>query len=176
MSRRRRAERRQVPPDPRYGSIEVSRFINKIIMRGKKTTAQRIVYGAMEMAQEESRRDALEIFQQALRNATPLVEVKPRRVGGATYQIPTEVRPGRGEALGHRLDYTGGPGSQRHANGQTACSRVHGRLPGRRRGREAQGRLATAWLKPTAPSCIIDGKSYFESGRESLLSCPVLFL
>ena len=102
MSRRRRAERREVPPDPRFGSIEVSRFINKIILCGKKTTAQRIFYGALDMAQEESRRDALEIFQQALRNATPLVEVKPRRVGGATYQIPTEVRPGRGEALGHR--------------------------------------------------------------------------
>ena len=82
MSRRRRAERREVPPDARFGSIEVSRFINKIIMRGKKTTAQRIFYGALDMAQEESRRDALEIFQQALRNATPLVEVKPRRVGG----------------------------------------------------------------------------------------------
>ena len=102
MSRRRRAERRQLAPDPRYGSVELSRFINKIMSRGKKTVAQRIVYGALEIAQRESRREPLEVFQQALRNSIPLLEVKPRRVGGATYQIPTEVRAGRGEALGQR--------------------------------------------------------------------------
>jgi len=102
MSRRRRAEKRQLAPDPRYGSVELSRFINKIMSRGKKTVAQRIVYGALEIAQRESRREPLEVFQQALRNSIPLVEVKPRRVGGATYQIPTEVRAGRGEALGQR--------------------------------------------------------------------------
>ena len=102
MSRRRRAVRRQVPPDPKYGSVELGRFINKLMMRGKKTIAQKIVYGALEIAEQEVRREALEVFQQALRNSTPLLEVKPRRVGGATYQIPTEVRVGRGEALGQR--------------------------------------------------------------------------
>ena len=94
--------RRYVPPDPRYNSIELARFINKIMKWGKKTTAQRIVYGALDMVQETAKRDPIEIFQQAMKNATPLVEVKPRRVGGATYQIPTELRPNRSEALAIR--------------------------------------------------------------------------
>ena len=102
MSRRRRAERKPVPPDPKYGSGELARFINKVMMKGKKATAQRIVYGAMTMAQGESRREGLEIFSQALRNSTPLMEVKPRRVGGATYQVPTELRSNRSEALAMR--------------------------------------------------------------------------
>jgi small subunit ribosomal protein S7 len=72
------------------------------MLRGKKTTAQRLVYNALEIAQEESRRGAMEVFEQALRNATPLVEVKPRRIGGATYQVPTELRPARSEALAMR--------------------------------------------------------------------------
>ena len=91
-----------MPPDPRYNSIELARFINKIMKWGKKTTAQRIVYGALDMVQETAKRDPIEIFQQAMKNATPLVEVKPRRVGGATYQIPTELRPNRSEALAIR--------------------------------------------------------------------------
>jgi small subunit ribosomal protein S7 len=91
-----------VPPDPRYNSTELARFINKVMMGGKKTTAQRIVYGALEIVQESAKRDPLETFQQALKNATPLLEVKPRRVGGATYQIPTELRPNRSEALAIR--------------------------------------------------------------------------
>lgn len=102
MSRRRPSERRVVPPDPRYNSVELSRFINKIMMRGKKTVAQRIVYGALELVAESSKRDPLEVFNQAMKNATPLLEVKPRRVGGATYQIPTELRPNRSEALATR--------------------------------------------------------------------------
>lgn len=91
-----------MPPDPRYNSTELARFINKVMMGGKKTTAQRIVYGALEIVQESAKRDPLETFQQALKNATPLLEVKPRRVGGATYQIPTELRPNRSEALAIR--------------------------------------------------------------------------
>lgn len=102
MSRRRRAEPRVIGTDPRYNSVELSRFINRVMLRGKKTTAQRVVYSALEIAQEESRRGAMEVFEQALRNATPLVEVKPRRIGGATYQVPTELRPNRSEALAMR--------------------------------------------------------------------------
>ena len=102
MSRRRRAEPRIIATDPRYNSLELSRFINRVMLRGKKTTAQRLVYNALEIAQEESRRGAMEVFEQALRNATPLVEVKPRRIGGATYQVPTELRPARSEALAMR--------------------------------------------------------------------------
>ena len=102
MPRRRQVERRDVPPDPRYGSIELNRFVNKVMQRGKKTVAQKTVYGALDIAQQEARREAIEVFRQALKNCTPLLEVKPRRVGGATYQIPTEVRTGRGEALAQR--------------------------------------------------------------------------
>jgi small subunit ribosomal protein S7 len=102
MSRRRRAEKRPIPPDPRYHSQELSRFINKIMERGKKTVAQGIVYSALEQIQQETRRPALEVFEQAIRNATPMLEVRSRRVGGATYQVPTEVRPERRMALAMR--------------------------------------------------------------------------
>jgi small subunit ribosomal protein S7 len=102
MSRRRRAERRDIPSDPKYNSVELARFINKIMKWGKKTTAQRIVYSAMDTVQDDAKRDPLEVFQQALKNATPLLEVKPRRVGGSTYQVPTELRSNRSEALAMR--------------------------------------------------------------------------
>lgn len=102
MARRRRAERRSVPPDPKYGSPEVTRFIHKLMMRGKKTLAQRIFYEAMEELERQTGQRALEVFTQAVRNATPVLEVKPRRVGGATYQVPIEVNPARGEALATR--------------------------------------------------------------------------
>ena len=102
MSRRRRAERRIVPPDPKYNNEELARFINRIMQRGKKTTAQRITYSAFTMIRDQSNLDPLEVFQQAVRNATPLVEVRPKRVGGATYQVPTELRRVRSEALAMR--------------------------------------------------------------------------
>ncbi len=91
-----------MPSDPRYNSLELSRFINKVMKWGKKTTAQRVVYGAMDIVGQDSRREPLEVFNQALKNVTPLLEVKPRRVGGATYQVPTELRPNRSEALAMR--------------------------------------------------------------------------
>ncbi len=102
MSRRRRAERRKVPPDAQYNNEELARFINRVMQRGKKTTAQRIIYTAFDIIREQSSRDPLEVFQQAIRNATPVVEVRPKRVGGATYQVPTELRRGRSEALAMR--------------------------------------------------------------------------
>ena len=102
MSRRRRAERREVPPDPRYNNEELARFINRVMQRGKKTTAQRITYTAFNIIRDQSNLEPLEVFQQAMRNATPLVEVRPKRVGGATYQVPTELRRGRSEALAMR--------------------------------------------------------------------------
>ncbi len=102
MSRRRRAEPRIIPADPRHNSVELARFINRLMLGGKKTTAQRVVYKALEIVQEESRRDGMEVFALALKNATPLVEVKPRRIGGATYQVPNELRPTRSEALAMR--------------------------------------------------------------------------
>ena len=102
MSRRRRAERRIVPPDPKYNNEELARFINRVMQRGKKTTAQRITYSAFSIIQDQSNLDPLEVFQQAVRNATPFVEVRPKRVGGATYQVPTELRRVRSEALAMR--------------------------------------------------------------------------
>ena len=102
MSRRRRAEPRVIPPDSQYGHLELSRFINRVMQRGKKSTAQRIVYKAFDIIQEQSSRDPIEVFELAMGNATPQVEVKPKRVGGATYQIPTELRRNRGEALAMR--------------------------------------------------------------------------
>ena len=102
MSRRRRAEKRKIIPDSMYSSIELNQFINKIMLSGNKTIAQRIVYQALERVQRESRRPALELFEQAVKNATPMLEVRSRRVGGATYQVPTEVRPDRRLALAMR--------------------------------------------------------------------------
>ena len=102
MSRRRRAERREVAPDPKFSSGELARFINKVMHSGKKTTAQRITYRAFDIVHDQSNLDPLEVFQQDMRNSTPVVEVKPKRVGGATYQVPTELRRGRSEALAMR--------------------------------------------------------------------------
>lgn len=102
MARRRRAERRNPLPDPRYNSVDLSRFINKLMLSGKKTVAQRIVYDALDQIENDVRLPPLDVFTQAVRNATPMVEVKSRRVGGATYQVPTEVRPERRLALAMR--------------------------------------------------------------------------
>jgi small subunit ribosomal protein S7 len=102
MARRRRAETRRAPPDPRYNSVELSSFINRIMQRGKKSVAQRIVYEALGQVEQAERRGAIEVFGQALRNVMPNVEVKPRRVGGATYQVPIEVAGPRRMALGMR--------------------------------------------------------------------------
>ena len=100
--RRNRAERRMVIPDPRYNSKTVAKFINNVMERGKKSLASRVVYEAFDIMEERANRPALEIFEEALKNATPLVEVKPRRVGGATYQIPVEISASRRTALAMR--------------------------------------------------------------------------
>ena len=102
MARRRRAEKRKITPDPKYGNVELSQFINKLMYNGKKTVAQRIVYEALDRAEQEAHRPGLEVFDQAIKNVTPMLEVRSRRVGGATYQVPTEVRPGRRLALAMR--------------------------------------------------------------------------
>lgn len=100
--RRNRAERRPVTPDPRYNSQVVSKFMNNLMERGKKSLAARIIYDAFDIIEERTKRPPLEVFEEALKNATPLVEVKPRRVGGATYQIPVEIGPARRQALAMR--------------------------------------------------------------------------
>ena len=102
MARRRRATKREILPDPKYNSVYLAGFINRVMTRGKKTTAQRIVYDALGIVENENARDPMETFTQALRNATPQLEVKPRRVGGATYQVPVEVRSNRQLSLAMR--------------------------------------------------------------------------
>ncbi len=102
MPRRGKIARRAIPPDPRFQSITVQQFINKVMLSGKKSTAEKIVYDALDMASERLKRPAMEVFDQALRNASPSIEVKPRRVGGATYQVPVEVKSDRRTTLAMR--------------------------------------------------------------------------
>ena len=102
MPRRNRPERREVLPDARYHSRTVAMFINKIMQRGKKSTAERIMYDALARLENQTSRNPLDTFEQALRNATPAIEVKPRRVGGATYQVPVDIRAERRMALAIR--------------------------------------------------------------------------
>jgi len=96
------APKRQILPDPRHNSKVLARFINKIMLRGKKSLAERIAYRALDIVAEKTGRDPMDIFSAALSNAMPLVEVRPRRVGGATYQVPVEVRPERSTTLALR--------------------------------------------------------------------------
>jgi small subunit ribosomal protein S7 len=99
MSRRNQAIKRLPPPDPVYESPLIQRFVNRMMQRGKKSTAQRLFYSALEIIAEKTKQEALEVFNKALKNVTPLVEVKARRVGGSTYQVPVEVKSSRGVAL-----------------------------------------------------------------------------
>ncbi len=102
MSRRQRAVVREIPPDPRYQSAEVSKFINVLMLDGKKSVSEAIFYDAMRKIEERTGQPALNVFRQAVSNARPVLEVRSRRVGGATYQVPIEVRHGRRDALARR--------------------------------------------------------------------------
>jgi small subunit ribosomal protein S7 len=102
MPRRNRPPKREIAPDIKYNSVLVSQFVNKIMKFGKKSTAQRCFYDALDIIEARSRRPGLDVFEQAVKNATPIIEVKPRRVGGATYQVPVEVRPDRQLSLAIR--------------------------------------------------------------------------
>jgi len=102
MPRRTKVTKRQTLPDSRYGSEIVAKFINRIMLDGKKATAERIVYDALDLVNKQMKTDPLEVMDQAIKNATPLLQVKSRRVGGATYQVPIEVRPERGLYLAMR--------------------------------------------------------------------------
>jgi len=102
MSRRARAIRREIPPDAKYHSETVARLINRVMMWGKKSLAEGIVYSALKIMEQQWSKEPVTILEQAVRNATPQLEVKPRRVGGATYQVPVEVRPERGLSLALR--------------------------------------------------------------------------
>ncbi len=102
MSRRRRPEKREILPDPRYGDQVLTKFMNLVMYEGKKSVAESIVYSALDVIESRAKRDPLGVFHDALSNVRPLVEVRSRRVGGATYQVPVEVRPERAQALAIR--------------------------------------------------------------------------
>ncbi len=102
MSRRNRPPKRKIAPDPRYNNVQVAMFINRVMKDGKKSTARRVVYDAFDMIEERASKNPVEVFEQALNNAMPVVEVKGRRVGGSTYQVPVEVNPYRRVSLGMR--------------------------------------------------------------------------
>ena len=102
MPRRREVPKRDILPDPKFGSVDVAKFVNVLMLSGKKSVAESIIYGAFDQIQAKSGKDPLEIFLAALNNCKPMVEVKSRRVGGANYQVPVEVRPVRRMALSMR--------------------------------------------------------------------------
>ena len=102
MPRRYRPEKRDIPPDVRYGSVQVQAFINYVMKNGKKSLATRLVYNAIDLMEERTKRSGIEVFEEAIKKVTPLMEVRPRRVGGATYQVPLEVSPQRRFALASR--------------------------------------------------------------------------
>jgi small subunit ribosomal protein S7 len=102
MSRRHRAEKREIQPDPKFGNAVVTKFMNSVMYEGKKSVAETIVYGALEIIEGKTKQNPIQVFQQALDNVMPSIEVRSRRVGGATYQVPVEVRIDRRQALGIR--------------------------------------------------------------------------
>jgi small subunit ribosomal protein S7 len=102
MSRRLKPPKREVEPDVKYNNVHITMFVNRMMRGGKKSTARRVIYDALELVAERAKRDPVEVFEQALRNVTPVLEVKPRRVGGSTYQVPVEVEPQRALSLAMR--------------------------------------------------------------------------
>ena len=124
MSRRHRAEKREVNPDPKFNDLVVSKFMNSIMRQGKKSVAERIVYGALDKMQSRAKSNPIQLFHQALENVMPSVEVRSRRVGGATYQVPVEVRSVRRQALGIRWIIT----AARERNEKTMTERLSAEL------------------------------------------------
>ena len=124
MSRRTSAEKRIPSPDPIYESQLVQRFINRMMQRGKKSTAQNLLYTAMEIIKEKTKQEPLEVFNKAVKNVTPLVEVKARRVGGSTYQVPIEVKQSRGVALATQWIIT----NSRKRSGRSFAERLSAEL------------------------------------------------
>ena len=124
MSRRHSAEKREVNPDPKYSDLVITKFMNAVMREGKKSVAERIVYGALEKIESKAKSDPVAMFHQALENVMPAVEVRSRRVGGATYQVPVEVRSERRQALAIRWIIT----AARARNENTMVERLSGEL------------------------------------------------
>jgi len=124
MSRRHSAEKREINPDPKFGDLIVTKFMNAVMYHGKKSVAETIVYGALDQVQEKTKQEPVTVFHQALDNVAPHVEVRSRRVGGATYQVPVDVRPERRQALAIRWLIT----AARNRNETTMIDRLSGEL------------------------------------------------
>ncbi|CAN0652689.1 30S ribosomal protein S7 [Nitratireductor aquimarinus] len=124
MSRRHRAEKREINPDPKFGDTVVTKFMNAIMLDGKKSAAERIVYGAFDQVEDKMKQEPVGVFHQALDNVAPHVEVRSRRVGGATYQVPVDVRPERRQALAIRWLIA----AARKRNETTMVDRLSGEL------------------------------------------------
>ena len=124
MSRRHRAEKRDIIPDPKFGDVVLTKFMNSIMKDGKKSVAERIVYGALDRIEDKAKTDPVELFHQALENVSPAIEVRSRRVGGATYQVPVEVRAERKKALAIRWLIS----AARGRNENTMVERLSGEL------------------------------------------------
>jgi small subunit ribosomal protein S7 len=124
MSRRHRAEKREILPDPKFGNEVVTKFMNSVMYEGKKSVAENIVYGAFDLIEGKTKQNPLSVFQQALDNVMPSIEVRSRRVGGATYQVPVEVRQDRRQALGIRWLIT----AARERNEKTMTERLSAEL------------------------------------------------
>jgi small subunit ribosomal protein S7 len=124
MSRRHRAEKREIQPDPKFGNAVVTKFMNSVMYEGKKSVAETIVYGALEIIEGKTKQNPIQVFQQALDNVMPSIEVRSRRVGGATYQVPVEVRNERRQALAIRWLIT----AARARNENTMEERLSGEL------------------------------------------------
>ncbi|MBO6550204.1 MAG: 30S ribosomal protein S7 [Rhizobiales bacterium] len=124
MSRRHRAEKRDIIPDPKFGDVVLTKFMNSIMKDGKKSAAERIVYGALDRVEDKAKTDPVELFHQALENVSPAIEVRSRRVGGATYQVPVEVRAERKKALAIRWLIA----AARGRNENTMVERLSGEL------------------------------------------------
>ena len=124
MSRRHRAEKREVIPDAKYGDVVLAKFMNSIMYDGKKSAAEQIIYGAFDQIEAKAKADPLGVFKSALENVAPAIEVRSRRVGGATYQVPVEVRPERRQALAIRWIIT----AARGRNDKTMVERLSAEL------------------------------------------------
>ena len=114
MSRRRRPDKREILPDPKFGDITLSKFMNSVMLDGKKAVAEGIIYSALDVIEQRAKRDPIGVFHDALTNVKPGIEVRSRRVGGATYQVPVEVRPERSQALAIRWLITAARGRSEH--------------------------------------------------------------
>jgi len=151
MSRRHSAEKREIMPDPKFGNVVVTKFMNSIMYAGKKSVAEKIVYDAFDIIEGKTKQNPIGVFEQALDNVMPSLEVRSRRVGGATYQVPVEVRTSRRQALGIRWLIT----AARERNEKTMTERLSAELldASNNRGNAVKSaRTLTGWRKPTGHS------------------------